>query len=99
MRILEEFAKGNISPEPRFFRRDSHYGRMIKILSESEEKLLAALGDDELKDTLKQLTKAQTEISYLTGIDKFVYGFRLGVILTTEVFDGKENLFGGEEHK
>jgi len=97
--ILEEFACGNVSPEPRFFKRDSHYGRTMEILSDSEEKLLSAL-DGELKETLKQFSEAQSEISLLSGIDRFIYGYRLGVLMTMEVFNGKEDLIiGGEDCK
>ena len=95
--ILEEFARGNISPEPRFFKRDSHYGRAMETLVDKEKKLYAAL-DGELKETLKQFSEAQIEISRLSSIDRFVYGYRLGVLMTMEVFNGKESLFaGGEE--
>ena len=95
--ILEEFARGNISPEPRFFKRDSHYGHTMKILSDSEEKLLSLL-DGELKDTFKQFSDAQAEISLLSGIDRFIYGYRLGVLMTMEVFNGKDGLIvGGED--
>ena len=95
--ILEHFAYGNISPEPRTFKRDSHYGRTMKILSDSEEKLLSLL-DGELKDTLKQFSDAQAEISLLSGVDRFMYGYKLGVLMTMEVFNGKGDLIiGGED--
>jgi len=94
--ILEEFAYGNISPEPRFFKNNTHYGRTMKILSDSEEKLLSVL-DGELKETLKKLTDAQAEISILSGVDRFMYGYRLGVLMTMEVFNGKESLIVGGE--
>jgi len=94
--ILEEFAYGNISPEPRFFKKDSHYGRTMKILSDSEEKLLSVL-DGELKDTLKKFSEAQAEISLLSGVDRFMYGYRLGVLMTMEVFNSKDDLIVGSE--
>ena len=95
--ILEEFARGNVSPESHFFKRDSHFGRTMKILSDSEEKLLSAL-DGELKETLKQFSEAQAEISLLSGIDRFIRGYRIGVLMTMEIFNDKESLlFGGEE--
>ena len=95
--ILEEFAYGNISPEPRFFKKNSHYGRTMDILADSEDKLLLVL-DGDLKETLKQFSEAQAEISVLSGVDRFIYGYRLGVLMTMEVFNGKESLIaGGEE--
>jgi hypothetical protein len=94
--ILEEFARGNISPEPRFFKHGSHYGRIMQRLSDSEEKLLAALSGEQ-KEALEKFIDAQAEISLLSGIDRFIYGYRLGVLMTMEVFEGKENLIVGGE--
>jgi hypothetical protein len=94
--VLEEFARGNISPEPRFFKQDSHYGRTMQELSDSEEKLLAALSGEQ-KETLEKFIDAQAEINLLSGIDRFIYGYRLGVLMTMEVFEGKENLIVGGE--
>lgn len=94
--ILEEFAHGNISSEPRFFKRDSHYGRTMQILADSEEKLLPLL-DETGKELLKTLSDAQSEISLVSSIDRFIYGYRLGVLMTMEVFAGKEDLIVGGE--
>ena len=94
--ILEEFACGNISPEPRFFKRDSRYGRAMEMLSDSEEKLLVALSGDE-KETFKAFSDAQAEINLLSGIDKFMYGYRLGVLMTIEVYTGRDDLMAGKE--
>jgi len=94
--ILEEFARGNISPEPRTFKRDSHYGRAIQVVSDYEEKLLAVLSEQD-KDMLIKLSDAQAALSLLSGIDKFIYGYRLGVLMTTEVFNGRESLMVSTE--
>ena len=94
--ILEEFARGNISPEPRFFKPDSQYRRVMGMLSENEEKLAAAMSV-EMKETLKGFTDAQAELNLLTGIDRFIYGYRLGVLMTIEVYEGKENLSSSKE--
>ena len=42
-RILEEFAYGNVSPEARFFRKDSRYGRAIELTARIERELMARL--------------------------------------------------------
>ena len=95
--ILEEFARGNISPNVGTFKRDSHFGRTMQTLAESEEKLLSVL-DGEAKETLKQFSDAQAEINLLSGIDKFIYGYRLGVLMTTEVYNCREDaIFGAED--
>ena len=94
--VLEEFALGNISPESCFFGKGTLYGRTMKALSDSESKLSDAL-NDELKEILKQFSEAQSEISLLSDIDKFIDGYRLGVFMTMEVFNGKESLMIGGE--
>ena len=89
--ILEAFAQGNISPESRFFESGSHYGHTIEVLSDCEEKLLWSLNEHD-KKVFKEFCEAQTEINLLSGIDKFIYGYRLGVLMTMEVFNGKNDL-------
>lgn len=94
--VLEEFARGNISPEPRFFKRGSRYGKAMQMVSDTEEKISSLLKDSD-KELLKTFADAQAEISLLSGIDRFIYGYRLGVLMTMEVFDGKGDLIVGGE--
>lgn len=97
--ILEEFAYGNVSTEPRFFKRDSHYGHIMQVLADSEEKLFS-LVDGQVKEALEQFSEAQEEINLLSGTDRFIHGYRLGVLMTMEVFNGKKDLIiGGESDK
>jgi hypothetical protein len=49
------------------------------VLSNSEQKFLAAL-DGELKEMFDQYSDAQAEISLLSDVDRFVYGYRLGML-------------------
>lgn len=95
--ILEEFACGNVSPEPRFFKPGSQYGRAMDALLKDEEKLLAALNESE-KELFKGYCDTQSEVSRLSGMSRFIYGYRLGVLMTVEVFEGKDDLIvGGED--
>lgn len=94
--ILEEFARGNILPEPRFFKKNSHYERAMQQLIDTEEKLFSVLNEQE-KELLKTFSETQSEVSYLSGIDRFIYGYRLGVLITMEVFNGKDDLIVGWE--
>jgi len=97
--ILKEFALGNINPDDGFFKKDSHYGRVIKAISDSEEKLLSML-DGESKETLIQLTGAQLEANSISNMDKFIYGYRLGMLMTMEVFEGREDaIFGRRDSR
>ena len=89
--ILEEFACGNISPEIKYFKSDSEYGRAMQKLADIEEKLSSALTDEE-KQMLDEFVGSQAKISCLSGKDKFIYGYRLGVLMTMEVFNGLDDL-------
>jgi len=89
--ILEEFACGNISPEPRFLKQNSEYEKAVNALSGAEKKLCAVL-DDNGRELLKALIYAQGKVNHLANTDKFIYGYRLGVLMTMEVFDGKADL-------
>jgi hypothetical protein len=95
--VLEEFACGNISPEPRFIKHNSDYEKAVIALSDAENKLRAALNGTE-QGLLNTMLEAQGAVSLLANTDKFIYGYRLGVLMTMEVFNGKEDLtVGGKD--
>ncbi|MCL1882582.1 MAG: hypothetical protein FWF81_02360 [Defluviitaleaceae bacterium] len=95
--ILEEFARGNISPDVGSIPKGSHYERTMKIVCETEDRLVAEL-NDELKDVFRKHVDAQAEATLTTEIDRFIYGYRLGVLMTMEVFKGRDDaIFGGKD--
>lgn len=68
----------------------------IKKLSDAEHALRAALNEQET-ELLNAYVNAQEKIDYLSGTDRFIYGYRLGVLMTMEVFrTSDEILVGGE---
>ena len=93
--ILEEFACGNINPDQRFIERGSEYAKALDVLSNAEEKLRAALNDSE-KELLNALLEAQGAVNHLTNIDRFVCGYRLGALMTMDIFDEKQDLTSGQ---
>lgn len=94
--ILEEFAYGNISPEVRFFKRNSQYGKAVEVLSYNEEKLIAKLNEED-KSLFEKYVEAQGEINRLTAIDNLLYGYKLGLIMTAEAFVTSGELIAGGE--
>jgi len=88
--ILEDFARGNISPNVGSIRRGTHYDRTMKALVENENKLTEGLNED-LQDTMKQYIDLQAEANLISTTDSFIYGYRLGVLMTMEVFNGNDN--------
>lgn len=93
--ILEEFANGNISPAPRYFKRDSPYGRALEELCDKEEALLARLNEEE-KALFQAFEDSQMEVNSLSATSNFIYGYKLGLLLTAEAFFTKDDLLTGE---
>ena len=95
--ILEEFAYGNINPNIGTFKKDSKYGRVMQTIAKSEEKLLSML-DGEAKELFAKFSSAQLEATTISSNDKFIYGYRLGMLMAIEVFKGiQDPIYGGED--
>jgi hypothetical protein len=95
--ILKEFAQGNISPQFGSIKNNSHYKRNFETFCRCADKLKAEL-NGELQETLKNLIDTQAEISLIAEEDKFIYGYRLGVLMTMEVFNGLDDaIYGGKD--
>ena len=92
--MLEAFANDNLQPGSRFFKRDSEYGRAIKRVADTEEALRAMLRKPE-RELLEELMDAQGELSGISDTDRFIYGYRLGVLMTVEVFAESDKLLAG----
>lgn len=95
--ILEEFAYGNVSPEAQYFDKNSKYGKAIELVVRIEEKLMDRFNTDD-KDLFEKYVDAQAEANQLTAVKNFVYGYKLGMIMTAESFVGIDDLYvGGED--
>jgi len=69
--------------------RDKDYEQANQLSCDSEQKLKSTLSTD-LKEIFEQYISAQDEISSADGFDQFIYGYRLGVLMMVEVFNGRE---------
>jgi hypothetical protein len=92
--ILEAFAYGNLLTGPNSFPRDSAYGKAIKRLSDAEGQLLRLLNEEQ-KTAFDSFTQAQAEVSDRAETDRFLYGYRLGVLMTAETFTTADELVEG----
>jgi len=86
--ILESFAYGEIRPLEGFFKWDSQYESVLDRVSEYEGKLMAML-NGEARELFVKFLEAQTEAGEAAGLDRFICGYRLGVLMMVEVFVGK----------
>lgn len=82
--ILKDLYYGNINPNEKPFIRDSEYGKEIKIVSETEDKLLALLNDTE-KELFQTFSDAHGNMNRIAVTDGFVDGFCLGMRIAIEV--------------
>lgn len=94
--ILEELCLGNISPSDRSFKRGSKFDRAACTLSRTADALLDSM-DDAQKELYQAFVSAKDRVEHLEITDKFVYGFRLGLLLGLEVSGvSDEYLVGGQ---
>jgi len=92
--ILQEFFYGNISPEVQFIKKGSEYDKVMHVICCNEEKLLARLNKEE-KEILQEYIDAQMELNSLTAVKSQIYGYKLGLLMTAEVFVTGRDLVAG----
>ena len=90
-KILDAFAMDNLSTEPAIYQGSPEYEKARKRFCDLGEQLLARLNQEE-KTLLEEYTSAQSEENSLYAVERFVRGYRLGVLMTMEVFAGGSDL-------
>ena len=89
--ILKEFACGNICLESQRITHSARSRQIIQQLVDNEKKLFSIL-DEQEKEIFQTFMELQMEVGSLLNIDTFIYGYRLGVLMTMEVFNGRDSL-------
>lgn len=91
-RFLRAFASEQLQvievTETRSPKRKRLLDESYKLHTELEEKL-----NSEEKELLERLLDVNADENALYGEDKFIRGYRLGVLMTMEVFAGQEKFF------
>lgn len=90
-KILEALANGNLQVMPQSMDRNSEMGHSIERICELEKDLDNILDDTE-KALLQKLLDAKNDTSDNYAAERFISGFRLGVLLMVEVFAGNDSL-------
>ena len=83
--FLEELYFGNLDPQARGYRKDSHIIKVSNSINELEEKLTERLQDEE-KSLFLDFCNAYGELMGETGLDSFLVGFRLGAKMIFDTF-------------
>jgi hypothetical protein len=84
--ILHEFYYGNINPNERPTIQSPEYKQFLKIVADSEEKLLKLLNNDE-KELFRTFSSAQGDLNEISVADGFIDGFCLGMRIAIEVIE------------
>lgn len=90
-KILEAFASNHLIVEPTLYEGSAEYKKAKHLYCELGDQLLMKLNDEE-KELFEQYVDAQREESILYANDRFVSGYRLGVMMTMEVYSDQDNL-------
>lgn len=95
-RILEALADDNLSINPTTYKGTPEYRKAIKAMYKTTEELEKKLNEEE-KKIFEQFRDAQLNESSIYGVDRFIRGYRLGVLMMFEVFTETSDFILGEE--
>ena len=84
MSILEEFWRGNITPNERGVKPESAYQRLNSALCADEKRLIESLSAD-ARESYDSLSRKHAELAGMSELDTFIVGFRLGTRIMLEV--------------
>lgn len=90
-KILEALADENLQLIKRCADHDSETSQEMKKMGELRTALEAVLGDTE-KELFQKLKDTSDGVSMNYATERFITGFRLGVLMMTEVFAGSDSL-------
>ena len=90
--FIEEFFYGNIEPQARSTKQSKAVQKQMEILMTNEEKLTAALTDENKKMFLDYVN-AWGVVNGESTLDSFIMGFRLGAKFTYDTFIGTDAPF------
>ena len=81
---IAELYFGNIDPNTQTFDRHSNFGKAMQVMSDTEDELLKLLEGKE-NQLFRDFVKAQSEINGITGVEKFIKGFKIGARIGLEI--------------
>ena len=90
--FIEEFFYRNLDPQARSTKQNKAVQKRMKTLMDNEEKLTAAL-DEENKKLFLDFANAWSVVNGESTLDSFIMGFRLGAKFTYDAFIGTDAPF------
>lgn len=95
-KILTAFADENLVVDPIYYKGNAEYQRALTTVFNLSEELDKQLKKKE-KKKLEQFRDAIETLNQMFALDRFIDGYRLGVLMTTEVFTESDHFFHAEE--
>ncbi|WP_336764498.1 DUF6809 family protein [Paenibacillus sp. USHLN196] len=83
--IIEEIYYGNLRPEENITPKNSEYRSINKEITANIEKFQKKLSEDDFKQ-LEELLDMIDNINSTNSCEAFVKGFKIGTLVTNEVF-------------
>lgn len=95
-KILQALAEDNLCINPSTYKGTPQYRKVIKAMCEAGEALEDKLNGEE-KELFEQFRDAQSEEAQLYAVERFIRGYRVGVMMMCEVFAGTSDLILSKE--
>jgi len=92
--ILEELSLGNIHVADRSFKRGSEYDRVTAAFLEASDKFRSELNKSQA-EAYDNIMAAQDKVSNMELTDRFIYGFRMGLLIAMEVCNMSDDFIVG----
>ncbi len=95
-KILDAFVDGQLHVNPVTEKRTNHHQYLCEQVEILQNKLEKKLNDED-RELLKKLADTYFDESCCDVHNNFVRGYRLGVLMTMEVFSGQGSFLGDDE--
>ena len=95
-KILQAFVSNQLHVDAVTEKRTQHHQYLCEQVEKLQNKLEEKLNAEE-KKLLQKLTDTIFDENYCDVMNKFERGYRLGVLMTMEVFLGQDSFLGNDE--
>ena len=91
--ILEEIYHGNVHPQEKILKHEDDYTKIVKTISNSEERLNTFLSElpnsEKEQDLFSKLMNAQLDLANIQCCERFIEGLRFGAKFMLDTFIAK----------
>ena len=89
---LEDLFYGNINPNKTSFVRGSEYGKCFDKVTDLSKSVCSQLTEEYI-NKMNEFESTYTRIQSETEREYFIYGFKLGAKILTEVYNSRSSTF------